>query len=324
MTALISVKNLTRIFDVSKPWLNRVTEGLPKRYLSAVSDVSFEVGENTVYALVGESGSGKSTIGKMIVGLLAPSDGAVEIEGVNLRTETDAGVIERIRSDVQMIFQDPYASLNPRWRVRDIIAEPVVARGQKAEGLAERLLEQVGLAAEDVEKYPHEFSGGQRQRICIARALASEPRIIVCDEPTSALDVSVQAQVLNLMSDLREEFGLTYVFISHDLTVVQHVADVVGVLYLGRLVEEAPRDKLFSDPKHPYTRMLFDAAPRMDMIGRETEPPKGEIPDAINPPPGCVYHPRCPLAFEKCRVEAPDIRQIGDTRVACHAVNQPE
>jgi peptide/nickel transport system ATP-binding protein len=318
MSPIIKVETLTRIFDVSKPWLNRVIERQPRALLTAVSEVSFEVAENSVYALVGESGSGKSTIGKIIVGLVPPSEGMVEIEGVDLASETDAAKIDAVRADIQMIFQDPYASLNPRWRVRDIIAEPVAARGGKTEGLAERLLEQVGLSAADAGKYPHEFSGGQRQRICIARALSSEPRIIVCDEPTSALDVSVQSQVLNLMSDLREEFGLTYLFISHDLTVVHHMADVIGVLYLGRLVEEAPRDRLFSDPKHPYTRMLFDAAPRMDAYGREVDPPKGEIPDAINPPPGCAFHPRCPLAVGRCRTERPEMRRIGETRVACH------
>ncbi len=318
MSAIIKVENLTRIFDVSKPWLNRVIERQPRALLTAVSEVSFEVPENSVYALVGESGSGKSTIGKIIVGLVPPTKGRVEIEGVDLASETDKARIDAVRADIQMIFQDPYASLNPRWRVRDIIAEPVAARGGKTEGLAERLLEQVGLSAQDAGKYPHEFSGGQRQRICIARALSSEPKIIVCDEPTSALDVSVQSQVLNLMSDLREEFGLTYLFISHDLTVVHHMADVIGVLYLGRLVEEAPRDVLFSNPKHPYTRMLFDAAPRMDAYGREVDPPKGEIPDAINPPSGCAFHPRCPLAVARCSSERPDMRRIGETRVACH------
>ncbi len=318
MSSLISVRGLTRVFDVSKPWLNRVLERLPKAYLTAVSDVSFEVEEKSVYALVGESGSGKSTIGKIVVGLVPPTEGAVEIEGVDLSRESDAAKVEHIRSDVQMIFQDPYASLNPRWRVRDIIAEPVKARGGETEGLAERLLEQVGLSAADAGKFPHEFSGGQRQRICIARALASNPRVIVCDEPTSALDVSVQAQVLNLMSDLREELGLTYLFISHDLTVVQHMADRIGVLYLGRLVEEAPRDRLFEAPKHPYTQMLFDAAPRMDAFGREVDPPKGEIPDAINPPSGCAFHPRCPIAVERCAKERPEMRRLGETRVACH------
>ena len=318
MSALVSVKNLTRTFDVSRPWLNRLLEGRPKAFLHAVSDVSFEIEEQSVYALVGESGSGKSTIGKIVVTLLPPSDGAVEIEGVDLFRDADRQRIEQIRTDIQMVFQDPYASLNPRWRVRDIIAEPVTARGGDAKGLAERLLEQVGLSAGDADKYPHEFSGGQRQRICIARALASEPKLIVCDEPTSALDVSVQAQVLNLMSDLREEFGLTYLFISHDLTVVEHMADRIGVLYLGRLVEEAPRDSIFSDPKHPYTQMLFAAAPKLDAFGREVEPPKGEIPDPINPPSGCAYHPRCPFAIARCTLERPEMRQVGGSRVACH------
>ena len=316
--ALVSVKNLSRVFDVSKPWLNRVIEREPKAFLTAVSDVDFEVEPQTTYALVGESGSGKSTIGRMLVGLLNPSEGNVEIEGVDLANETDAAKVDAIRSDIQMIFQDPYASLNPRWRVRDIIVEPVAARGGKTDGLAERLLEQVGLSVKDAGKFPHEFSGGQRQRICIARALASEPRLIVCDEPTSALDVSVQSQVLNLMSDLKDNFGLTYVLITHDLTVVQHMADRIGVLYLGRLVEEGAPDELFERPKHPYTQMLLEAAPRMDGFGREVAPPEGEIPDPINPPPGCAFHPRCPLAGDICRQERPEMRRIGTTRVACH------
>ncbi len=316
--ALVSVKNLSRVFDVSKPWLNRVIEREPKAFLTAVSDVDFEVEPQTTYALVGESGSGKSTIGRMLVGLLNPSGGNVEIEGVDLVNETDAAKVDAIRSDIQMIFQDPYASLNPRWRVRDIIVEPVAARGGKTDGLAERLLEQVGLSVKDAGKFPHEFSGGQRQRICIARALASEPRLIVCDEPTSALDVSVQSQVLNLMSDLKDNFGLTYVLITHDLTVVQHMADRIGVLYLGRLVEEGAPNELFERPKHPYTQMLLEAAPRMDGFGREVAPPEGEIPDPINPPPGCAFHPRCPLAGDICRQERPEMRRIGTTRVACH------
>ena len=294
--AMIQVKNLTRIFDVSKPWLNRVIERLPKAMLTAVSDVSFDVEERTVYSLVGESGSGKSTIGKMAVGLLKPTDGSVLINDIDLSRETDGGKLDKARSDIQMIFQDPYASLNPRWRVREIINEPVSARGGTVVGLAEKLLEQVGLSSLDADKFPHEFSGGQRQRICIARALASEPKLIVCDEPTSALDVSVQAQVLNLMSDLQENLGLTYLFISHDLTVVQHISDKIGVLYLGRLVEEATPDELFENPKHPYTQMLLAAAPKMDGFGREIDPPQGEIPDPINPPTGCAFHPRCPIA----------------------------
>ncbi|WP_371156194.1 ABC transporter ATP-binding protein [Jannaschia sp. 2305UL9-9] len=324
MSALVSVKALTRVFDVSKPWLNRVIERLPKRMLTAVSDVSFDIPERTTYALVGESGSGKSTIGKMVVGLLRPSEGNVEIDGVDLVTETDPATIDRIRTDIQMIFQDPFASLNPRWRVRDIITEPVAARGGNVDGMAEKLLVQVGLAAEDAGKYPHQFSGGQRQRLCVARALASEPKLIVCDEPTSALDVSVQAQVLNLMSDLKDEHGLTYLFISHDLTVVRHMADTIGVLYLGRLVEEAAPDDLFTRPAHPYTAMLIDAAPKLDAFGREVAPPEGEIPDPIDPPKGCAFHPRCPLAIERCSAERPKLQPFGNGRVACHRAGEVE
>jgi peptide/nickel transport system ATP-binding protein len=316
--ALVKVRNLSRVFDVSKPWLNRVLERRAKAYLKAVSDVDFDVQERSTYALVGESGSGKSTIGKMLVGLLKPSAGRVEIEGVDLASESDAAKVDAVRSDIQMIFQDPYASLNPRWRVKDIIVEPVASRGGNTEGLAQKLLEQVGLSALDADKFPHEFSGGQRQRICIARALSSEPKLIVCDEPTSALDVSVQAQVLNLMSDLKDEFGLTYVLISHDLTVVRHMADCIGVLYLGRLVEEATPDALFETPRHPYTQMLLAAAPQMDGFGREVPPPVGEIPDPINPPSGCAFHPRCPKAEDICRQQRPEMRQIGGIRVACH------
>ncbi|WP_187429568.1 Vitamin B12 import ATP-binding protein BtuD [Roseobacter fucihabitans] len=316
--ALVDVRNLTRIFDVSKPWLNRVVERREKAYLTAVSDVSFQIEERSVYALVGESGSGKSTIGKMLVGLLGPSKGSVEIRGTDLAREKDAAKVDAVRRDIQMIFQDPFASLNPRWRVRDVIVEPVAARGGNTDGMAERLLEQVGLSARDAGKFPHEFSGGQRQRICIARALASEPKLIVCDEPTSALDVSVQAQVLNLMSDLKDEFGLTYLFISHDLTVVQHMADRIGVLYLGRLVEEAGPDALFDDPKHPYTQMLLAAAPQLGQFGREVPPPTGEIPDPINPPTGCAYHPRCPLAADICSQTRPEMRDIRGACVACH------
>ncbi|MFW2543682.1 ABC transporter ATP-binding protein [Primorskyibacter sp. 2E107] len=315
---LVKIENLSRVFDVSKPWLNRVIERREKAYLTAVSEVSFEVEERSTYALVGESGSGKSTIGKMLVGLLRPTAGTVEIDGVDLANERDAAKVDAIRADIQMIFQDPFASLNPRWRVRDIIVEPVAARGGETEGLAEKLLEQVGLSVKDAGKFPHEFSGGQRQRICIARALASDPRLIVCDEPTSALDVSVQAQVLNLMSDLKDEFGLTYVFISHDLTVVRHMADRIGVLYLGRLVEEAAPEDLFQTPKHPYTQMLLEAAPQMDGFGREVAPPEGEIPDPINPPPGCAFHPRCPIAQDVCKTTRPELRRIGGARVACH------
>ena len=323
MTALVDVNALSRRFDVSKPFLNRLIERAPITYVHAVTDVSFSIDAGDVYALVGESGSGKSTIGKIVVGLLPPSAGQVEISGVNLFDMGQADQAESARADIQMIFQDPYASLNPRWRVKHIIAEPLVTRRRDMNNRSrtqwvEKLLEQVGLGARDANKFPHEFSGGQRQRICIARALAAEPKLIVCDEPTSALDVSVQAQVLNLMSDLKDEFGLTYLFISHDLTVVRHMADTIGVLYLGRLVEQAAADVVFAEPKHPYTQMLFEAAPRLDGFGREMPIPKGEIPDPINPPSGCVFHPRCPHAIERCRRETPQTRDLGATRVACH------
>jgi len=318
MSAHVIVRGLTRVFDVSKPLLNRILERRGRALLTAVSEVDFQIEEKTTYALVGESGSGKSTIGRMLVGLLRPTSGDVEVEGVNLATESDPEKVRKVRSNIQMIFQDPYASLNPRWRVRDIIEEPVAAQGGATEGMAEKLLQQVGLHPTDAGKYPHEFSGGQRQRICIARALASEPRLIVCDEPTSALDVSVQAQVLNLMSDLKAELGLTYLLITHDLMVVRHMADRIGVLYLGRLVEEADAATLFETPKHPYTKMLLDAAPRMDAFGREVEPPKGEIPDPIDPPRGCAFHPRCPIATDICSAERPISRQVGQSLVACH------
>jgi peptide/nickel transport system ATP-binding protein len=318
MNPLVQVESLTRVFDVSKPWLNRLLERLPKSLLKAVNEVSFTINEGEVYGLVGESGSGKSTIGKMVVGLLPPSSGSIHVEQINLFAETDQDKLGEVKTDIQMIFQDPYASLNPRWRVRHIIEEPLAARGRQSEGVAEKMLEQVGLAASDADKFPHEFSGGQRQRICIARALASEPRLIVCDEPTSALDVSVQAQVLNLMNDLQEQFGLTYLLISHDLTVVRHMSDRIGVLYLGQLVEEATSQALFESPKHPYTQMLLEAAPRIDGFGREVKPPEGEIPDPINPPSGCVFHPRCPKAQDRCVGEAPVVRVVGESRVRCH------
>ena len=309
--SLVAAEGLTRRFDVSRPWLERVVSGLPKRALTAVSDVSLSIAPGTTYALVGESGSGKSTIGRMVAGLLTPSEGAVAFDGAPVTGP---------RAEVQMIFQDPYASLNPRWRVGDIVAEPARARGLPVDAPA--LLERVGLRAVDAARYPHEFSGGQRQRIGVARALSSNPRLIVADEPTSALDVSVQAQVLNLMSDLQEEEGIAFLLISHDLTVVRHMADVIGVLYLGRLVEEAPPETLFGRPAHPYTAMLIDAAPRLDGFGREAPEPVGEIPDPIDPPKGCAFHPRCPLAVEICKRVRPPLVPFGAGRAACHRAGE--
>jgi len=232
-----------------------------------------------------------------------------------------------LRRRIQMIFQDPYASLNPRWTVQDIVGEPlqehdVVAGKAQLESRVGELLKSVGLSPQDMAKYPHQFSGGQRQRISIARALATRPEFLVCDEPTSALDVSVQAQVLNIMKDLQREQGLTYLFISHNLAVVRHVSDQVGVMYLGRVVELADKHQLFGNPRHPYTRMLLDAIPKMHDTGRARTPVQGEVPNPLNPPAGCAFHPRCPHANARCKAERPVLLDIGGVRVACHAVEE--
>ncbi|HEV7324271.1 MAG TPA: oligopeptide/dipeptide ABC transporter ATP-binding protein [Bosea sp. (in: a-proteobacteria)] len=320
--AFVQVRDLKRVFDVSKPWLNRVLERQDKQYLKAVDGVSFDIRKGETFALVGESGSGKSTVARMVVGLLHPSGGTVSIDGVSMSDQAASAERQRLRKRIQMIFQDPYASLNPRWRVGRIIAEPIrafgIIQGDAAiETRVGELLSLVGLHPDDGKKFPHEFSGGQRQRIAIARALASNAEFIVCDEPTSALDVSVQAQILNLMRDLQEQFGLTYLFISHNLAVVRHMATRIGVMYLGRLVEVSDGKQLFAAPRHPYTRMLLDAVPDLAMIGKAHEGVKGEIPNPINPPSGCTFHPRCPLVFDRCRVENPPVID----GVACHAVN---
>jgi peptide/nickel transport system ATP-binding protein len=322
--ALVRVEGLTRRFDISKPWLNRVLEGGSRQFLTATADVTFEIRRGETFALVGESGSGKSTVARMIVGLLAPTAGRVLFDGQPLDL-TSGPAMRALRRRFQMIFQDPFASLNPRWRVADIIAEPIrtfgLMDGADVMREAARLLEVVGLSPADAGKFPHEFSGGQRQRIAIARALSSRPDFIVCDEPTSALDVSVQAQILNLMRDLQDEFGLTYLLISHDLSVVRHMAGRIGVLYLGRLVEVAEGRRLFSDPQHPYTRMLLDAVPDIAMSGRRRKRVEGEIPNPIDPPPGCTFHPRCPIAFDRCRRELPLPVPTAGGQAACHALS---
>ena len=324
MTApLVAVRDLRRVFDVSKPWLNRVVERQPKRFLTAVSGVTLDIHKGETFALVGESGSGKSTVAKMVVGLLPPSGGAVTIDGVAMQGSAAAQERMRLRRRIQMIFQDPYASLNPRWRVDRVVSEPIRAfgtiRGEAAiRARVGELLSFVGLHPDDGRKYPHQFSGGQRQRVAIARALASDAEFIVCDEPTSALDVSVQAQILNLMRDLQDRLGLTYLFISHNLAVVRHMATRIGVMYLGRIVEVQESRALFAAPKHPYTRMLLDAVPDLAHVGRRREPVRGEIPNPIDPPSGCHFNPRCPLANERCRTEVPPLQD----GVACHAVHE--
>jgi peptide/nickel transport system ATP-binding protein len=324
---MLTVTGLKRIFDVSAPWLNRMLEGKGRSIVRAVDGVNFSINPGETFSLVGESGCGKSTVARLIVGLYEPSDGSVNFEGVEIGPAAERAKHPEIQGRMQMIFQDPYASLNPRWRVGEIVAEPLrFRRLLKDKAAIEKrvgeLLSQVGLSPLDARKFPHEFSGGQRQRISIARALAGEPEFLVCDEPTSALDVSVQAQILNLMKDLQRKLGLTYLFISHNLAVVYHVSDKVGVMYLGRLVEWADTQTLFSRPLHPYTRMLLDAIPDLDMTGRSRTPVAGEVPSPLNPPPGCSFHPRCPLANERCKREVPKAITVEGGAVACHAVEE--
>jgi len=324
---LLSLSGVGRDFDVSRPWLNRVIERAPRQLLRAVDGVSFEVRRGETLALVGESGCGKSTLARLIVGLYAPSRGSIRFDGVEISNPAARTETTRMRRRMQMIFQDPFASLNPRWRVRDIVAEPIRVLGLSATdaeiaGRVAELLTQVGLAAEDGGKYPHQFSGGQRQRISIARALSGRPEFLVCDEPTSALDVSVQAQILNLMSELQARLGLTYLFISHNLAVVSHVANRIGVMYLGRLVEIADAQDLFAQPKHPYTRMLLDAVPDLEMSGRQRTPVAGEVPNPLAPPPGCAFHPRCPHANARCKAEQPRLVAHGEGATACHAAEE--
>jgi peptide/nickel transport system ATP-binding protein len=320
---LLEVQGLAKAFDFSKPWISRALTREARLYLHAVDDVSFQIRRGETMALVGESGCGKSTVAKLVVGLLRPDRGTVRLGGEDITHAAD----DRFRRRLQMIFQDPYASLNPRWRVGDVIAEPIRAFGlasgarDRQERIA-RALTQVGLNPADAKKYPHEFSGGQRQRISIARALAGEPEFLVCDEPTSALDVSVQAQILNLMKDLQRRLGLTYLFISHNLAVVEHMADQVGVMYLGRLAEVAPAKALFAQPRHPYTRLLLETIPDLTMAGKSRAPLSGEVPSPLDPPKGCAFHPRCPLAFARCHRERPELRAAGPSLAACHAVEE--
>ncbi|WP_418316787.1 ABC transporter ATP-binding protein [Piscinibacter sakaiensis] len=322
---LVEARGLSRTFDVSPPWLNRVLERRSRQYVHAVDGVDFAIERGRTLALVGESGCGKSTVAKLLVGLLPPSAGSVRFDGRDIARTLRSADAPALRRRMQMIFQDPYASLNPRWKVLDIVGEPLLEHGlaKSSAELAQRvgeLLQSVGLGSGDMQRFPHQFSGGQRQRISIARALATEPEFLVCDEPTSALDVSVQAQVLNLMKDLQRSRGLTYLFISHNLAVVRHVSDRVGVMYLGRIVELADKHELFERPRHPYTRMLLDAIPDIRRTGLDRTPVQGEVPNPLKPPPGCSFHPRCPHANERCKVEQPALIDSAGVRVACHAV----
>jgi len=313
----LTVQNLRKVFDVSAPWLSRMLQRKPKQYLHAVNDISFEVPSGGCLSIVGESGCGKSTVARLVTGLHQSTSGTIRFAANRQGKPLSA----------QMIFQDPYASLNPRWRVKNIIAEPLreLKLRQGAVQIRQRveeLLTLVGLAASDGEKFAHEFSGGQRQRISIARALASEPQFLVCDEPTSALDVSVQAQILNLMRQLQDRLGLTYLFISHDMSVVRHMSDHVAVMYLGRIVEQGETETIFKDCRHPYTQLLLQTIPNVKAPNRNREATGGEVPSPLNPPTGCSFHPRCPLAQARCAVDAPPVRTLGNgTRIACHLVD---
>jgi peptide/nickel transport system ATP-binding protein len=311
----LDVQDLARHFSVSAGLLRGALGG-SRQAVKAVDGVQFSIRRGKTFSLVGESGCGKSTLARLVAGLDAPTSGSVRFADTAQKGHR-----------VQMIFQDPYASLNPRYRVGTAIAEPI--RFQKL--LPEHqviprvheLLQQVGLAPADALKFPHEFSGGQRQRVSIARALAGNPSFLVCDEPTSALDVSVQAQILNLLRRLQEQLGLTCLFISHNLAVINYVSHDVGVMYLGRLVEVAPTRTLFEAPKHPYTQLLLAALPQLDTRGRDKSPISGEIPSPLNPPSGCTFHPRCPHANDRCRSENPQLLTQDDgAQVACHAVQE--
>ncbi|MGC5328473.1 ABC transporter ATP-binding protein [Brevibacillus sp. SYSU BS000544] len=319
---LLTVKNLKKYFPI--------TGGIFAKevgQVKAVDDVSFSVNKGETLGLVGESGCGKSTTGRSILRLIEPTAGEIVFENKNLM-KMGGSELRQIRRDLQIVFQDPFASLNPRHNVEKILEEPLIVHGigsssERVKRVHE-LLEVVGLSSYHAKRYPHQFSGGQRQRIGIARALMTNPKLIVADEPVSALDVSIQSQVLNLMQDLQKEFGLTYLFIAHDLSVVKHISDRVGVMYLGRMVELADKTSLYADPKHPYTQALLSAAPNPDPdIKRERIILQGDVPSPANPPSGCTFHTRCAQVMDVCRSERPVFNSVGDNHfVACHLYNQ--
>lgn len=313
--------------DLEKRFVLKNRPGAPARTLRAVRAVSLDIAKGETLGLVGESGSGKSTTGRMLVGLIPATAGRIELFGEELTGKPTSGTVKRIRERVQFVFQDPHGSLDPRMRVGDAIAEPIdiaggFSRAERQKRIQE-LLDTVGLPRSCGERFPHEFSGGQRQRIGIARALALKPQFIVCDEPVSALDVSLQAQVVNLLQDLQEAFGLSYLFIAHDLAVVRNISHRVAVMYAGAIVEVALRDELYASPQHPYTQTLLNAVPRPDPFRRPASVVRGELPSLTSPPSGCMFRNRCPHAFERCRQESPPLRPISLTRqVACHLVAQ--
>ncbi len=323
---LVGLQNITKRFvkslDLTTKLINLVGGNYREEVVQAVDDVSFTIGEGEVVGLVGESGCGKSTIGRMVAGILEPTAGAIQYRGEDLLSLPKAKR-RSVSLKSQMIFQDPFASLNPRMRVRDIIGEAPVAHkivsSDELDDYLDEVMNLCGLEPGFKRRYAHQFSGGQRQRIGIARALAVKPDFLICDEAVAALDVSIQAQILNLFMDLRKELGLTYLLISHDLGVVEHLSDRVVIMYLGRLVEVATAEDLFRDPNHPYTKALLEEVPRIDNRRRNFAPVKGEIPSPIDPPSGCYFHPRCPHATERCKAESPVLKEIAPGRLsACH------
>src|SRR5436309_3268616 len=317
---LLNVRNLKKYFPIRRGALSRVAA-----YVRAVDDVSFTINRGETLGLVGESGCGKTTTGRAVLRLIDPDSGQIRFDGEDL-LKLDSAELRRRRRDMQIIFQDPYASLNPRMTIRSIVGEPFaihrIATISERDDQVAALLKTVGLDSSVMNRYPHEFSGGQRQRIGIARALALRPKLIVADEPVSALDVSIQAQIINLLADLQTEFGLTYLFISHSIPVIEHISTRIGVMYLGKLVEVGASEQICLTPKHPYTQALLSAVPLPDPAARQRRIVlKGDVPTPVNPPPGCRFHTRCPIAVERCKVEEPDLRPLDDgRRAACHLV----
>lgn len=317
---LLEVTGLNKSFSIPGGMFGK------KKMLKAVHEVSFMIKEGTTYSLVGESGCGKSTTGRLISRLITPSDGEIWVEGEEISQKKESQ-LKAVRKKIQMIFQDPYASLNPRMKIRDIIGEPLIihTKFSKTERhkLVSEMLEVVGLTEHHADRYAHEFSGGQRQRIGIARALIMKPKLIIADEPVSALDVSIQSQILNLLKDLQTELNLTYLFISHDLSVVEHISDSIGVMYLGTIVESGPKEIIFSNPQHPYTKALLSSVPIPDpRLRRERIVLQGDLPSPVNPPAGCRFHTRCPACMEICKVAEPVVKKglTEDHFVACHLI----
>lgn len=317
---LVQVNHLVKHFPVRGSWLLR-----EKKIVHALDDVSLDIYPGQVIGLAGESGCGKTTLGRCVLQLVRPTSGEIIFDDIRL-TDLNKKAMRQLRTEMQIVFQNPLASLSPRMRIKQSLREPFQTHGfskQEADERIRQLLEQVGLGPQHLDRFPHELSGGQCQRVAIARALSLEPKLLVLDEPTSALDVSVQAQIINLLEELRQERSLTYLFISHDLGVVEHISDRIGIMYLGKLVEEGPTSAIFNMPKHPYTQALLDSIPRMNPAERrDVDPLPGNVPSPLNPPSGCRFHTRCPIVEDICRHEVPVFREIeSGHRVACHLAN---